>query len=36
MEDRLETVEEYLQDNTFICGQYDDEEHDVVFIYQAF
>ena len=29
-------VEEYLQDNTYVCGSYDDEEHDKVFIYQAF
>ena len=36
MDDRLETVEEYLQNNTYVCGSYDDEEHDIVFIYQAF
>lgn len=36
MDDRLETVEEYLQDNTYVCGSYDDDEHDKVFIYQAF
>ena len=36
MDDRLETVEEYLLDNTFLCGSYEDEEHDKVFIYQAF
>lgn len=36
IEDVIETVEEYLQDNTFVCGSYDDEEHDKVFIYQAF
>lgn len=36
MDDRLETVEEYLQDNTYVCGSYDDEEHDKVFIYQVF
>lgn len=35
MEDRLETVEEYLQDNTYVCGSYGDE-HDKVFIYQVF
>ena len=31
-----EAVEEYLLDNTFLCGSYEDEEHDKVFIYQAF
>lgn len=36
IEDVIETVEEYLQDNTYVCGSYDDEEHDKVFIYQAF
>ena len=36
MDDRLETVEEYLQDNTYVCGSYDDNEYDKVFIYQAF
>lgn len=36
MDDRLETVEEYLQDNTYVCGSYDDNEYDKVFIYQVF
>ena len=36
IEDVIETVEEYLLDNTFLCGSYEDEEHDKVFIYQAF
>ena len=36
IEDVIETVEDYLQDNTYVCGSYDDEEHDKVFIYQAF
>lgn len=36
MDDRLEAVEEYLQDNTYVCGSYDDEEYDKVFIYQVF
>lgn len=36
MDDRLETVGEYLQDNTYVCGSYDDDENDKVFIYQAF
>lgn len=31
-----ELVSEYLHDNTFVCGSYDDDEHDKVFIYQAF
>ena len=35
-DDFIETVEEYLLDNTFLCGSYEDEEHDKVFIYQAF
>lgn len=30
-----EFVEEYLQDNTYVCGSYDDE-HDKIFIYQVF
>lgn len=36
IEDVIETVEEYLQDNTYVCGSYDDEEYDKVFIYQVF
>lgn len=36
IEDVIETVEDYLQDNTYVCGSYDDEEHDKVFIYQVF
>ena len=36
IEDVIETVEEYLLDNTFLCGSYEDEEHNKVFIYQAF
>ena len=36
IEDVIETVEEYLQDNTYVCGGYDDDEYDKVFIYQAF
>ena len=29
-------VEEYLQDNTFVCGQYEDDNCETYFIYQAF
>ena len=29
-------VAEYLQDNTFVCGQYEDEDGVTYFIYQAF
>ena len=29
-------VEEYLQDNTYVCGQYEDDNGDTYFIYQAF
>lgn len=36
IEDVIETVEEYLHDNTFVCGSYDDNEHDKVFVYQTF
>lgn len=35
-EDVLETVETYLYDNTFVCGQYEDDDGDTYFIYQAF
>ena len=36
VEDFTETVEEYLQENTFVCGSYADDEHYKVFIYQVF
>ena len=29
-------VEEYLQDNTYVCGQYEDDNGVTYFIYQAF
>lgn len=29
-------VAEYLQDNTFVCGQYEDDKGVTYFIYQAF
>ena len=32
----VETVEEYLQDNTFVCGSYQDDSGETYFIYQAF
>ena len=31
-----EFVEEYLQDNTFICGKYKDEYDVIHFVYQVF
>ena len=31
-----EMVEEYLQDNTFVCGQYEDGDGDTYFVYQSF
>ena len=31
-----EFVEEYLQDNTYTCGQYEDEDGVIYFVYQAF
>lgn len=35
-DDVLETVEVYLYDNTFVCGQYEDDNCITHFIYQAF
>lgn len=31
-----EIVIEYLQDNTYVCGQYEDDNGETYFIYQAF
>lgn len=31
-----ETVEDYLHDNTFVCGSYEDDDGVTYFIYQAF
>lgn len=31
-----EFVAEYLQDNTYVCGQYEDDNCNTYFIYQAF
>ena len=31
-----ELVTEYLQDNTFVCGQYEDDDGVTYFVYQAF
>ena len=36
IEEKIETVEYYLQDNTFVCGQYEDDNCITHFIYQAF
>ncbi len=36
VDEKIETVEYYLQDNTFVCGQYEDENGVTYFIYQAF
>lgn len=35
-DEKIETVEYYLQDNTFVCGSYEDENGATYFIYQAF
>lgn len=35
-EDINQMVEDYLQDNTFVCGQYEDDNGVTYFIYQAF
>lgn len=35
-EDVLETVEVYLYDNTYVCGQYEDDNGVTYFVYQAF
>ena len=31
-----ELVTEYLQDNTYVCGQYEDDNGETYFIYQVF
>ena len=36
VEDVIKAVEEYLQDNTFVCGQYKDGDGDTHFVYQSF
>ena len=36
IEEKIETVEYYLQDNTFVCGQYEDEDGVTYFVYQSF
>ena len=36
VDEKIETVEYYLQDNTFTCGQYEDEDGVTYFVYQAF
>ena len=35
-DEKIETVEYYLQDNTFVCGQYEDDNGVTYFVYQAF
>lgn len=35
-EDINQMVEEYLQDNTYVCGQYEDDNGVTYFVYQAF
>ena len=35
-EDVIVVVTEYLQDNTFICGQYEDDYGVTYFVYQVF
>ena len=35
-DEKSETVEDYLQYSTFVCGSYDDDEGVAHFIYQAF
>ena len=36
IEEKIETVEYYLQDNTYVCGQYEDEDGVTYFVYQVF
>ena len=36
VDEKIETVEYYLQDNTFVCGQYEDENGATYFVYQSF
>lgn len=35
-DEKIETVEYYLQDNTYVCGQYEDDNGVTYFVYQAF
>lgn len=35
-DEKIETVEYYLQDNTFVCGQYEDDNGVTYFVYQSF
>lgn len=35
-DEKIETVEYYLQDNTYVCGQYEDDNGVTHFIYQVF
>lgn len=36
VDEKIETVEYYLQDNTYVCGHYEDDNGVTYFIYQAF
>lgn len=36
VDEKIETVEYYLQDNTYVCGQYEDDNGVTYFVYQAF
>ena len=36
VDEKIETVEYYLQDNTYVCGSYEDDNGVTYFIYQAF
>ena len=35
-DEKIETVEYYLQDNTYVCGSYEDGNGDTYFVYQSF
>lgn len=35
-DEKIETVDYYLQDNTYVCGQYKDDNGVTYFVYQAF
>ena len=34
--EKIETVERYLQENTFVCGQYEDDNGVIYFVYKVF
>lgn len=35
-EERIEAVRDYLQDNTSLCGEFEDSEDGVTFVFQVF